>query len=210
MADRIPGEFVPLDVNYSHDRAIRQAGPMAELLFIRSLAYARKMRSVTGGLIPDYDLLTVAAGIPNPKRHVKALIDQRLWVIAKGGWRIRSFEKWNPEPDRAAQGLGGRIGNHNRWHTDGRWSPDCEFCTPPEGGIGTESVTDHSTDEKRSLPTDRLVIASVSLPIAEVEKREERETKTSVETKSKSSSDVTRGDSADVLDLAARRNGGTR
>lgn len=141
---RIPGEFVPLDVNYSHDRAIRQAGYQAELLFIRGLAFAREKYKVHHGLIPDYDLPVVAAGIPNPKKHAATLVRERLWIAAKGGWHIRSFEKWNPEIDRAAQSTGGALGNHNRWHIDGKWSPDCAFCGPPTDAepIGPRSVTD--------------------------------------------------------------------
>lgn len=149
---RIPGEFVPLDVNYSHDRAIRQAGPMGELLFIRSLAYARKMFKVTNGLIPDYDLTTIGTGIPNVKKHAAALVRERLWMTTKGGWHIRSFAKWNPEIDRAAQSTGGALGNHNRWHTEGKWSPDCTFCGAPpddEPGVGSDSPPDRYTDEER-------------------------------------------------------------
>lgn len=170
MMARIPGEFVPLDVNYSHDRAIRQAGYQAELLFIRGLTYARKMHKVTHGLIPDYDLAAIATGIPNPKKAAAALVRERLWIPAKGGWHIRSFGKWNPEIDRAAQSTGGALGNHNRWHSDGRWSPDCAFCGGPQldelgisSDIGTESVGDRYTDEERyepdigtESPTDRF------------------------------------------------------
>lgn len=153
MAGKIPSEFVPLDVNYAHDRAVRQAGYQAELLFVRGLAYARRMFKVTGGLIPDYDLDVVAAGIPNPKRHAAALVRERLWISAKGGWHIRSFGKWNPEIDRSAQSTGGALGNHNRWHIGGNWSPDCTFCGGPpldDLSIGSESVTDRSTDPNRT------------------------------------------------------------
>jgi len=150
---RIPGEFVPLDVNYSHDRAIRQAGYQAEILFIRGLTYARKMYKVTNGLIPDYDLPSIAAGIPNYKKHAATLVQERLWMTAKGGWHIRSFAKWNPEIDRAAQSTGGALGNHNRWHVDGKWSPDCVFCgAPPDDRdpIGSDSEGDRYTDDHRS------------------------------------------------------------
>lgn len=194
MAGKIPGEFVPLDVNYSHDRAIRQAGPMGELLFIRGLAYARRMFKVTEGLIPDYDLPTVAAGIPNAKRHASALVRERLWIASRGGWRIRSFEKWNPEIDRAAQSTGGALGNHNRWHTEGRWSPDCAFCGGPHDDtepiadpIGERSVTDA---EVGSL-TDRFS--------SQRKRREgEGETKTSGAPASFIVTPVTRGARGDV------------
>lgn len=166
---RIPSEFVPLDVNYPHDRAIRQAGPMAELLFIRGMAYARRTKSE--GVIPDYDLPVVGVGIPKVAQHANALVRVRLWVSIQGGWRIRSWGKWNPVSEderKAKQSRGGTLGNHNRWHVDGVTSDDCEFC----GAIATESLTDQSTES--------LSIAEVEV---EVEKRES-EPKTS-------SSDVT-------------------
>ena len=172
MAEKIPGEFVPLDVNYSHDRSIRQAGAMAELLYIRGITYARRMYKITSGLIPDYDLATVAVGISNPKKHASALVREHLWISVKGGWRVRSFEKWNPEIDRAAQSTGGALGNHNRWHADGKWSPDCAFCSGPPvdaPDLGEDSPTDRYTDRPpiiaipsvdRSVP-DRFRIAEV-------------------------------------------------
>jgi hypothetical protein len=143
---RIPGEFVPLDVNAPHDRALRMAGPLAELLFYRGLMWSRKHKG--GGFLADFNLAEIGAGIPSLKKYADALVRERLWLKVRGGWQIRSFPKWNPEPDLAAQSTGGRIGNHNRWHTEGRWSPDCEFCTAPPldlDGIGSASVP-------RSLP----------------------------------------------------------
>ena len=127
---KIPGEFVPLDVDAPYDRAIRDAGPMAELLFYRGLMWARKNKR-TAGFIADFALGEVGSGLPSLKRHAESLVRERLWLKARGGWQIRSFEKWNPESDHAPQKNGGAIGNHNRWHTDGKWSPDCRFCTPP-------------------------------------------------------------------------------
>lgn len=167
MGTKIPSEFVPLDVNYAHDRAIRAAGPHAELLFIRGLAYARRTKQ--GGLLPDYDLPVFGVGIPALPKNAKALVREELWVEVDGGWLIRSFGKWNPIGERHdKQSQGGVRGNHIRHHTGptGRPSDQCALCVP----IGTESVTE-------SLPR--------SLPVAEKKEREKRD--------SSSSSYVTRG-----------------
>lgn len=175
MVAKIPGEFVPLDVNYAHDRAIRQAGPSAELLFIRAMTYARRMK--TNGYVPDYDLQVIGVGIPKLPQQAATLVRVRLWATAAGGWKFRSWDKWNPVSDaerQVRQSKGGRLGNHNRWHVDGVTSEDCEFCGIGEA-IGTDSVTD---------------IATRSLRIAEVEEELERERETGMHSSSPS---VTRG-----------------
>lgn len=143
MGRRTPGNYVPLDVNYARDRAVRAAGPDAELLYVRALAYAKGAR--TKGHIPDYDLPVVAVGLKAVPRSVSALVRQKLWVEEDGGWRIRSWDPWNEVGDTRSesQSEGGRRGNHERWHvarsvTD----PDCEWCTD----IGPTSVTDSDTD----------------------------------------------------------------
>ena len=166
MAARIPSEFVPLDVNYSHDRAIRAAGPMAELLFLRALTYARRTKS--HGFLPDFDLPVFGVGLTSLPRQAKALVRERLWVEVDGGWRIRSWAKWNPTStaeSQAAQSLGGTLGNHNRWHSDGRHSEGCAFCDPS----GERSGSDRGTDRSAISVPDRVGIAEVEV---EREKRE--------------------------------------
>lgn len=144
MGAKIPSEFVPLDVLYPHDRAIRSAGHCAELLFIRGLAYARKNK--TNGSIPDYDLAVVGVGIPAVARHAKSLVREELWTEVDGGWCIRSWEKWNPDQERREkQSVGGIRGNHTKWHTGpkGQVSEDCTYCFPISEGSVPESVPDH-------------------------------------------------------------------
>jgi hypothetical protein len=156
MSRQTPGNYVPLDVNYPRDRAIRRAGPMAELLFVRSLAYSKGARSK--GFIPDYDLPVVAVGLvgeglPPVEDSVDALVREGLWVEVEEGWRIRSWDPWNGEDDarRESQSTGGSQGNHQRWHIDRNIEdPDCGWCTrptptsPPD--VAPPSVTDSPTD----------------------------------------------------------------
>jgi hypothetical protein len=73
MARRIPGEFVPSDVDMVHDPAIRAAGFKAELLFRRGNEYAKRTKQ--DGRIPKYDLAIVGIGIPGPlTAHAGALV----------------------------------------------------------------------------------------------------------------------------------------
>ena len=63
MAKSTPSMFVPLDVNYMRDPRIRRAGPDAELLYLRALAYAKG--GETDGFVHDFDLDANASGLRN-------------------------------------------------------------------------------------------------------------------------------------------------
>jgi hypothetical protein len=130
MARQTPGNYVPLDVNYARDIAVRKAGTNAELLYIRSLAYAKGAR--TSGFVSDFDLEVVAVGMRAVKATAERLVEVGLWVRVEDGWLIRSWERWNAG-DRVVS-AGGKLGNHKRWHVDrGEVDPECEHCTdqPP-------------------------------------------------------------------------------
>lgn len=133
MTRRTPGNYVPLDVNYVRDAAIRKAGPMAELLYIRSLAYAKGAKR--GGVVPDYDLEVVGIGITRLKSLATKLVEVGLWVRDSDGWTIRSWERWNGEDE--AVSAGARLGNHIRWHVKtGKHDPECEHCVASAGDRG--------------------------------------------------------------------------
>jgi hypothetical protein len=97
---RLPGPYVPLHVHYPRDGDIRRAGPDAELLFLRGLAYAKA--HYTDGEIPDWDLETVAIGLGRVAARVAALVDQGLWQPVEGGWRIRGWRLWNETSEQTA------------------------------------------------------------------------------------------------------------
>lgn len=76
MARRIPGEFVPCDVNLASDPSIMRAGPMAELLFRRGNEYAK--RADRDGDLYSVELPIIANGIPQPKKQADALVREGL------------------------------------------------------------------------------------------------------------------------------------
>lgn len=136
MPRKTPGNYVPLDVNYPRDAAIRRAGEAAELLFVRSLAYSKGAR--TGGFIPDYDLDVVAAGLKSATRRIPALVREELWTPVDGGWLIRSWGRWNGETDGHLDASA--KGNHTRWHVNkGVVDPDCDLCPESPADSGRES-----------------------------------------------------------------------
>ena len=70
--------YVPLDVEYASDDKIIEAGPMAELVYVRGLAFCK--RTLNDGEITRAQLAVVAVGISSPLRHVRAA--RRCWAVA--------------------------------------------------------------------------------------------------------------------------------
>lgn len=88
------GSYAPLSAHYYKDDAIAEAGPMAELLYIRGLAFCADVLS--DGLISDVQLSRfVGVGIPTPKKHAAALCEAGLWVREDSSYRVISWAKWN-------------------------------------------------------------------------------------------------------------------
>ena len=130
MARRIPGEFVPCDVNLASDPAIMRAGVMAELLFRRGNEHAKK--NGRDGDLYRVELPMLALGISQPAKHAAALVRERLWDETPDGWYIRSFLKWNLSQaeqavERDKKQTAAILGNHKKHHKTER-SPDCPHC----------------------------------------------------------------------------------
>lgn len=132
MARRIPGEFVPSDVNLANDPRILRSGYRAELLFRRGNEYAKRMRR--DGLLYCVELPIVGHGIPgNLDQHAEKLVENGLWEATPDGWCIRSFLKWNlsqaeQEEARAQKRIGAAKTNHKRGGHRDYPDPECPQC----------------------------------------------------------------------------------
>lgn len=131
MASRIPGDFVPLDVNYLRDPAIRKAGPDAEFLYLRALPFVKA--SNTDGILYDYDLDQVSVGLTKVAARRDALVREGLWIPIEGGWLIRSWTKWNQTEAEKREAREKKRSaairtNHKRYHGS-EPDPGCPHCT---------------------------------------------------------------------------------
>lgn len=134
MAERTPGIYFRLDASYDTDEAIWVAGPMAELLFIRGMAYAK--RKQTDGLVPRSALVVVGNRIPEPLEDLIArLVAVGLWTKNEDstGWLISGWGKWQMTSQEVEERRGRNKRNAlNRHHQEGRHQekphPDCELC----------------------------------------------------------------------------------
>lgn len=92
------GSYAPLSAHYYKDDAIAEAGPMAELLYVRGLAFCADVLS--DGFISETQLKRyVGVGIPTPPKYAERLVLVGLWEKAEQdhstGYRVRAWAKWN-------------------------------------------------------------------------------------------------------------------
>ena len=122
VATRTPSMYVPLDVNFMRDPRIRRAGPDAEILYVRALAYAKG--GETDGMVYDYDLDVIAVGLKGVPARVAALVREKAWEEREGGWFICGWFNWN-EPvsklrsRKAQQAVGAAKTNHKKHRESG-------------------------------------------------------------------------------------------
>jgi hypothetical protein len=90
------GVYAPLSSRYYMDDAIDQAGPDAELLFLRGLAFSSA--AIADGFISARQVIrAVGIGLPDAEESAKTLAEVGLWIPddSRCGYTIRSWLKWN-------------------------------------------------------------------------------------------------------------------
>lgn len=95
------GAYVPLAAQYYLDDAILEAGPDAELLFVRMLSFLAAVPS--DGFITDRQVPIVAAGLRAPRRRLDSLLNVGLIEQVSGGFLVRSWLKWNRSADEVGK-----------------------------------------------------------------------------------------------------------
>lgn len=92
------GPYAPLSATYAQDDAIIRAGEAAELLFVRGMAWCGQAHS--DGFMTEAQVLTyVGAGLAKVADRIAQLVEVGLWLIEEGGYRIRSWLRWNRSED---------------------------------------------------------------------------------------------------------------
>ena len=97
------GSYAPLSAHYYKDDGLIEAGEKAELLFVRGLAFCAEVLS--DGFISDAQLTRfVGAGLAGARARAERLLQVGLWERDDdaGGYRIRSWAKWNLSRDEIA------------------------------------------------------------------------------------------------------------
>lgn len=130
------GLYVKLDAEYACDPRLLEAGPLAELLYIRGLCFCK--RTMVDGIITDRQLNVIALGIPKPAGLAAALVDCGAWLRTDTGWIIAAWLKRNKSAEqitaeKEAKRRASVLANHTQHHVGKKPSPTCELCRSFDG-----------------------------------------------------------------------------
>jgi hypothetical protein len=142
------GAYAPLAALYYLDDAILEAGPDAELLWLRILSFLASVPQ-SNGFITDRQIRTVGINLRGVPKRVTSLTEVGLLTAEPGGFAARSWLKWNrsaeeigktlaKDRDRKASKHAENEGNSERNPTPFRTDSDPQSSTEQSS---TEQVT---------------------------------------------------------------------
>lgn len=145
------GAYAPLAAHYYLDDAILEAGPDAELLWVRVLSFLASVPQADG-FITDRQIRTVGIGLRNVTKRVDKLQEVGLLSAEPGGFAARSWHKWN----RSAQEVGKFLAKdrERKASKSGEVGPNSARKTAP---FHTDSAPQSST-EQSSTTTPKGVV----------------------------------------------------
>lgn len=98
------GAYAKLSATYYDDDAILEAGPHAELLWCRYLAFTASLP--TDGYVTDRQMQArVGRGLRDVSGRVRSLVEVGLLVAVDDGYVSRSWQKWNRSADQIGRHL---------------------------------------------------------------------------------------------------------
>ena len=97
------GAYVPLAAQYYLDDAILEAGPDAELLFLRCISFLASVS--TDGFITERQVRVAGTGLRNVARRLQVLERTGLLAAQDGGFVARSWTKWNKSAEQIGKEL---------------------------------------------------------------------------------------------------------
>lgn len=157
---RRAGAYAPLSAHYYKDDAIDEAGPEAELLYVRGLAFCAEVLS--DGYISDRQLIRfVGSGLDDVMGRAKALAAAGLWERSDGGYIVRSWLEWNRSRAEITRYQEKDAARKRPAGDDSEPDP-----TPPERPRGTPkpSPAESATDSKRIPRGIQAESATASAP----------------------------------------------
>jgi hypothetical protein len=150
--------WTKLDDAFLGDPKLMAAGPLAELVFVRSLVYCN--RHLTDGWIPKGALIELCRGLDESASEIPhRLVSEGLWGPAAGGYTVIQFAKYQRlkaviEKDRAATAARqreyqARLQRHKQHLQDGV-EPGCSFCADGLTSTTANGVSNPDTAAART------------------------------------------------------------
>lgn len=156
------------DAYYDHTKVVH-AGPLAELLWVRALAWCNRNRTrSTDGVVPTDIVwrlasfcgrLSIDGDSVSPSDLARALVREGLWVEVHGGYAIHDYTEYQRTLDEledlsAKRSAAGRKGAESRWggNTDSNTMANAKA-----GERQPTSPTDAPSPEPPGFPSSVVV-----------------------------------------------------
>jgi hypothetical protein len=178
--------WVTFDDKFPFHRKVAGLSDAAFRLHTTAIFWCRD--NGTDGLIPNDDVNLVVPRLRQAARYAAECARREVWHDARhncpsqdcpapvdaDGWVVHDYFSLHPTKAETATALanasaaksdGGKLGNHRKWHRDGRTSPSCPYCTsvsdrqPIGMRSDTESDSGSPSDRYDRSDGDRQVIA---------------------------------------------------
>lgn len=153
------GLWAKLYRNYLDDPDLMEAGIEAELLFVRSLAWAKDENT---GFIHRGSLIRLGLGLSNPNQSAEALVACGIWSVTDNGWLLSNWSEYQfDSADVDKKREAGKKGNHERWHKT-KPDPECILCRT---SIAPATVCDDVCDRKsiQEIEQEKEIEIDISL-----------------------------------------------
>lgn len=138
------GAYVPLAAQYFMDDAVLEAGPDAELLFVRCLSFLASVPS--NGFITEQQVRRVVGlGLRNVTKRLTSLQEVGLLEAVEGGFVVRSWTKWNKTAEEI-----GKLLAKDRQRKALKSGEKGDNSERNPNGNGTDSSDQSSTEQSRA------------------------------------------------------------
>jgi len=145
------GSYAPLSATYFRDDAILEAGPDAELLFVRVLAFLSDASS--DGFITERQLkFAVGYGLRSVQKRVTRLQEVGLLEAVDGGFTPRSWHKWNKTAEEIGKNL-----KRDRQRKAQKAAENNTNSARNEDGNGTDSACQSTTKQVNTKQSNVIV-----------------------------------------------------
>lgn len=153
------GAYAPLAAHYFMDDAILEAGPDAELLFVRCLSFLAAVPS--DGFLTDRQVSTIVGlGLRNVPKRLARLTEVGLLQAVDGGFVARSWTKWNKNSEE----IGKMLARDRERKARKQAELDANSARNPDGfrpDSALQSSTEQSSTEQDKNSSSEVAIATV-------------------------------------------------